>query len=143
MHKIRFLLKESFDLPQPLQIDGECGYNDEARMHANDFAVFCQQQLGLEKLPTIKILGSRVGEMTTGAFNPATDEIMVLGGGRALVDMMRTLAHELTHYRQRIQNKIVSTKRDWNLEGEADTMAGKIVYTYAHAVSENMAIYDF
>jgi hypothetical protein len=66
-----------------------------------------------------------------------------LGGGRALVDMMRTLAHELTHYRQRLQNKIKSTKRDWDLEGEADTEAGKLVFTYAHAVEENMAVYDF
>lgn len=142
MHKLRFLLKESFELPQPLQIDAGCGYGDEARMHANDFAIFCMQQLGLEQLPSILIVATREGGMTTGAFNPANDQIMVLGGGRALVDMLRTLAHELTHYRQRLQNKIKSTERDWDLEGEADAEAGKMVYTYAHAVPENMAIYE-
>jgi hypothetical protein len=143
MHKLRFLLKESFELDQPLQIDPNCGYPDEARMHANDFTIFCMQQLGLPDLPRIRILAVREGGMTTGAYDPRTHEIMVLGGGRALVDMMRTLAHELTHYRQRLQNKIKSTKRDWDLEGEADAEAGKMVFTYAHAVEENMAVYDF
>lgn len=142
MHKLRFVLKESFQLPQSLEIDAECQYSDEARMHANDFAEFCKEQLAIPNLPKISIVANRVGQMTTGAFDPSNDMIIVLGGGRALVDVLRTLAHELTHYRQRIQNKIKSTKRDWNLEGEADAEAGKAVYMYAHAVPENMAIYE-
>jgi Zn-dependent peptidase ImmA (M78 family) len=98
--------------------------------------------LGIPNLPQIEIVAQRIGGMTTGAYDPATHKILVLGGSRALADVLRTLAHELTHYRQRLQNKIKSTKRDWEIEGEADAEAGKMVYTYAHTVPENMAIYD-
>ena len=142
MHKLRFLLKESFELPQALEINPECGYSDDARMHANGFATYCKQNLGLPNLPKIIVLAVRLPGMTTGAFDPKDDIIYVLGGGRALVDMLRTLAHELTHYRQRLQDKIKSTKRDWNLEGEADAEAGKMVFTYAHATPDNNIIYE-
>jgi hypothetical protein len=142
MNKLRFILKESFELPQALEIDVECGYSDDARMHANNFATYCQQNLQLPNLPRIKIVATRVGGMTTGAFDPSNNEILVLGGGRALIDVLRTLAHELTHYRQRLQDKIKSTQRDWNLEGEADAEAGKMVYTYAHASPENAIVYE-
>ncbi len=140
MNKLHFLLKESFEIPQPVVI--ECDYSDDAKMHVNDFAVFCQKQLGLPTLPTIKIVAIREGGMTTGAFNTVTDEILVYGNKRALVDVLRTLAHELTHYLQRIEKRIKSSKRDWEIEGEADAQAGKLVYTYAHMDIKNKAIYE-
>jgi hypothetical protein len=142
MHKLRFLLKESFMLPQVIQIDADCGYCDNARMHANNYAVFCMKQLGLTQLPKIRIVLAREGGMTTGSFNLTNNEILVLGGRRALVDVLRTLAHELTHYRQSLQKKITSNERNWDLEGEADTEAGKMVFMYTHAIPENMIIYE-
>jgi len=114
MNRLRCILKESFNLPQPLKIDENCGWSNEGYFHANNFALWCQKNLGLQKLPHIKIVSHREGGMTTGAFDPSNDTIIVLGGGRALVDVMRTLAHELTHYRQRLQNRIKSTKEIGN-----------------------------
>jgi hypothetical protein len=143
MHRVRYLLKESFELPSQLSIDEGCGFGEEAWKHVNDFAEFCKENLGLPNLPKIRIVATREGGMTTGAYDPKTHMILVYGKGRALVDVLRTLAHELTHYRQRLQDKIKSFKRDWDLEGEADAEAGKMVYTYAHASEENMGIYEF
>jgi hypothetical protein len=142
MDKLRFLLRESFELARTIQIDDNCGYSDDARMHSNNFADYCKQNLGLPNLPDIQFVAERVGQMTTGAFDPSNNKIMVLAGGRALSDVLRTLAHELTHYRQMLQKKIKTTQRDWNLEGEADAEAGKMVFTYAHATPDNMAIYE-
>lgn len=142
MHKLRSILKESFQLPSNISVDENCGWGEEAWFHLSEFCDFCKQNLGLPKIPNIRIVSVREGGMTTGAFDPATDMILVYGLDRAVVDVFRTLAHELTHYRQRLQNKIQSTKRDWELEGEADAEAGKMVYTYAHATPENMGIYE-
>lgn len=144
MHRIRQILKESFELPpSQITIDDGCGFGEEIWKHIHEYANFCKEHLGLPDLPRIRIVATREGGMTTGAYDPKSHAILVLGKGRALPDIMRTLAHELTHYRQRLQNKIKSFKRDWNLEGEADAEAGKMVYTYAHASPENMGIYEF
>lgn len=158
MHRIRYLLRETFELQndvaeQPpveqisdpetsLSIDEGCGLSEEAWQHLNAFAQFCQENLGLPNLPNVHIVATREGGMTTGAYDPQSHEILVYGKNRALVDIMRTLAHELTHYRQRLQDKIKSAKRDWNLEGEADAEAGKMVYTYTHSAPENMGVYE-
>jgi hypothetical protein len=142
MHRIRYLLRESFDLPSQITIDEACGWGEQSWHHVNEFAKWCQENLGLPNIPRIKIVGEREGGMTTGAYDPQTDTISAYGSQRALVDVLRTLAHELTHYRQRLQNRIKSTQRDWDLEGEADAEAGKMVYTYAHANPQNMSIYE-
>lgn len=142
MHKFRHILKESFSLQSRFSIDEECGFGETHWGFINEFLNFCKENLGLPNIPSVKITGSREGGMTTGAYNPDTDEIMVLGKGRALPDILRTLAHELTHYRQRIENKIKTSERDWNLEGEADSEAGKMVYTFAHKDPSYMQIYE-
>jgi hypothetical protein len=107
-----------------------------------EFLEFCKTNLGLPNIPNINIADNRNNGMTTGAYEPSTDRISVYGKGRALVDVLRTLAHELTHYRQRLNDQIKSNDRDWNLEGEADAEAGKMVYTFAHQDPNYMQIYE-
>ena len=142
MHKLRFLLKESFQLESNISIDEGCGFGESHWKFVNEFANYCKQNLGLPDVPSIKIVDNRQGGMTTGAYDPQTHGILILGKGRALVDVLRTLAHELTHYRQRLKNQIKSDKRDWNIEGEADAEAGKMVFTFAHSDPSRLGIYE-
>jgi hypothetical protein len=134
--------KTSKPTKSSLKIEDGCGFSKEANKHLIAFADFCKIGLDLPDLPPIQIISKRIDGMTTGAYDPDTHTIYVLGLKRALPDIMLTLAHELTHYRQRLQDKIKSSKRDWALEGEADAEAGKMVYTYAHDTEDNMKIYD-
>jgi len=138
---IKQLLTETF--VRKCLVDSNIGFVSEHIFFLENFSEFCQEQLGLPQLPKIRICGTREGGMTTGAFIPSKDEILVYGKDRALVDILRTLGHELTHYRQRLNGQIKSTERDWDLESEADTEAGKLVYNFAHSSDENMKIYDF
>lgn len=142
MYHITRLLKEAFNLPSNINVDAECQWGDEKWHHLIEFSNWCRRNLELPDLPSIRIVASRENGMTTGAFNPATNEISVYGTNRALVDILRTLAHELTHYQQRLNDKIKTMERDWTIEGEADAAAGKMVYTYAHASPQNMGIYE-
>jgi hypothetical protein len=141
-YRIKTLLEESFGLSPNLKIDEECGLPQEAWYFMGDFIAWCQQHLKLENVPKIHICSNRENGMTTGAYDPQSSQIFVYGKGRALVDIMRTLAHELSHHNQRLQDRIKSTKRDWNLEGEADANAGKMVFTFAHSQPQRMKIYD-
>lgn len=141
MKQVRSILLEAFT--QDLcEVDMDLDWQGGKNFYLNEFAGFCCKHLGIPKLPPIRIVATREGGMTTGAYDPATHQILVYGKGRALVDILRTLAHELTHYRQRLQDKIKSTKRDWNLEGEADGEAGKMVFNFAHSTPTNMKIYE-
>ena len=66
------------------------------------------KELGLEDQNVhIRLLGANPSEpITTGAYNPSDKTCTTIVGGRHLVDWCRTLAHELTHFRQDVQKKL-------------------------------------
>jgi hypothetical protein len=65
-----------------------------------DFCIFCQEKLGIKELPLIKIVSKRGSDMSTGAYVPQLNRIKVLAGKRALLDILRSIAHELVHRSQ-------------------------------------------
>ena len=66
----------------------------------NDFIQYLQKLYPLKREVTIKFLGERVGDMTTGQRN-TDNEILILSKGRMNRDILRTLAHEWVHEYQR------------------------------------------
>lgn len=67
-----------------------------------DFLRFCQKNSPLKKDVDIHLLGERFGKMTTGS--EIAGKIKVLAGGRMLIDILRTLAHEWVHEFARQRN---------------------------------------
>jgi hypothetical protein len=69
---------------------------------------------------------------TAGYFDPGTCRVFVAVHNRAIADVMRTLAHELTHCRQKQQGIIFPHDDDGlqPLEDEANTMSGRLVRFY-------------
>lgn len=68
-----------------------------------DFIDFAAKALDLQKVP--KITFSDDEELaknmhSLGAYNPKTDELLVVKGPRLTADILRTLAHELVHRKQ-------------------------------------------
>lgn len=103
-----------------------------------DFLKFCNSILKMEDMPDIYLHTIKKPDMTTGMYNRGEHIIHVLVGKRLLVDVLRTIAHELTHARQHetglldIHLAYVDPMDEMGdidtvYENEAYTLAGNIV----------------
>jgi len=96
---------------------------------AKEFVKFTIKELGLKSLPkSIKFEGDDYSaqHLTFGTYNPSTDEIVVVKGQRHPIDVLRTLAHELVHHKQREDGQELNGEDGSNTENEANAKAGKI-----------------
>ncbi len=119
--------------------------NDQQIQLLEKFIEHCKNHLKLSDLPTIVYSTDRnEAPMTTGVFIPDQNIIYVYIKGRAFCDWLRTLAHELTHYKQYVENRIPDNieGRDLELEAEANVASGDIVYEFAHSDEDHQMIYD-
>jgi len=65
-----------------------------------DFLKFCQRKLRIADLPVVHLHKTKKPHMTTGSYLMTDNAIHVLVGHRLVVDILRTIAHELTHRKQ-------------------------------------------
>ena len=74
----------------------------------------------------------------TGKYNNDFNTLWVYTGNRNLVDIMRTLAHELVHRKQDTEDRVegVQTGPGHPLEQEADVVAGTLMKLYAKKFPE-------
>lgn len=99
-----------------------------------DFLKFCNSILKLEDMPDIYLHTIKKPEMTTGMYNRGEHMIHVLVGKRLLVDVLRTIAHELTHARQEetgLLDKHLANVDPMNEMGDIDTIYENEAYTLA------------
>lgn len=89
------------------------------------FIKFAAKELKLSSLPKINLVGH--SEDNKRAFGHYKDHgsITVRMVGRHPLDVMRTIAHELTHYKQRSKNSKEQSKED-----QANAIAGRIMRKY-------------
>ena len=82
-----------------------------------------------DKEVKIRLLGAKPTEpITTGAYNPNTKTCSTIVGGRHMVDWCRTLAHELTHYKQHLDGKLETSHPEigGEIEDDANVQSGRI-----------------
>ena len=97
---------------------------------AKEFVKFTVKELGLKSLPkNIKFEGDDYSaqHLTFGTYNPYTDEIVVVKGQRHPIDVLRTLAHELVHHKQREDGKELNGEDGSDIENEANAKAGELM----------------
>jgi hypothetical protein len=117
-----------------------CQFTNEQAPPSNeetliDFVKFCSDQLGLENEPVLKIRKdpewSRRNK-TFGRFNGGTGQLEVSVAGRHMMDVLRTIAHELTHQHQHEREDVPEhageTGSEW--ENEANARAGVLMRDY-------------
>jgi Zn-dependent peptidase ImmA (M78 family) len=109
----------------------------------NEFVKFTAKELQLKSLPAkIKMVGSDYSKqhLTFGTYQPSTDEIVIVNTGRHIADVLRTLAHELVHHKQREEGKPADGSDGSPVEDEANAMAGTLMrrfrYLYPEMYSE-------
>jgi hypothetical protein len=100
-----------------------------------DFVHFCSDQLGLENEPILKIRKDpewSKRNKTFGRFNGGTGQLEVSIAGRHVMDVLRTIAHELTHQHQHEREDVPEhageTGSEW--ENEANARAGILMRDY-------------
>jgi len=102
----------------------------KTRRNYNEFVQYCCDFLELEQKPTIR-LTDKIFDETFGFFNSDDDSITVSYNRRHQMDVMRTIAHELTHYRQRLDGEDLDGSDGSDHENEANAFAGVILRQWA------------
>lgn len=113
----------------------------EKRETIDKFVKFCNHGLNIQRPCQIGFVDEPEQGMTTGCFSPMTREIKVLTKGRALVDILRSIAHELVHAKQHEEGRLEPGSGDDGspIENEANSLAGVIMRKFQR---ENRDIYD-
>ena len=117
--------------------------NDDKKDKLNRFVKFVKNQLELDTVPVISIQNHRENIKTTANYDYTKDEkiIKVCSKGRALVDVMRSIAHEMVHHKQFEQGRLKVQPPDigGEIEDEANAKAGQYIKMFA---KEDQTIYD-
>jgi len=100
-----------------------------------EFVKFVKKELDLEKCPTI-VLQNGKGNLKTTANYDYTKEnkvIRVNAKNRAMVDVMRSIAHEMVHHKQFEQGRLKVQPPDigGEIEDEANARAGQYIKIFS------------
>jgi len=110
-----------------------------------DFMCFVQFKLEMKEPIKVILMDKKKDGMTTAAYSPYYNENYIVCGGRAMVDILRSIAHELVHNRQRELGlfNIGDPVQDIGgaIEDEANSIAGVFIKDYAKNYG-NEHIYD-
>lgn len=109
------------------------------------FAKSCADYLGLETAPVIRLQQDPEWTRQNGTFGRYTagqhQQIELATSGRHIIDILRTLAHEMTHalqdQRSGLPDNAGETGSPW--EDEANAMAGRIMRNWAEQEPEMFA----
>ena len=100
------------------------------------FIDYCVQQLGIEQMPVVKFKKDpqwSARNKTFGRYSPDQNLLEVSLADRHVMDILRTVAHELTHTRQHEVQDVPSSAGEtgsrW--ENEANARAGVLMRDYA------------
>lgn len=93
----------------------------------NEFVDFCAEALQLDELPVINAINDGSMGSTFGCYSDGEISINMLN--RHPMDVLRTLAHELVHYRQDCDGELHerSGEDGSDHENEANAMAGVLM----------------
>lgn len=118
---------ETVETPSGLSIEEEKTLNDML----SDFVPLALKELKLKKLPPIKFqkIVNPEDQPTFGRYKNESDAIFIGVENRHPIDILRTLAHELAHYKQDLDHKLGkhSGETGSNDEDEAHAQAGVIM----------------
>ena len=110
-----------------------------------NFMEFCADQLGIDKDISLRIRRDpqwSVRNKTFGRYNDGTKELEVGIGGRHIMDVLRTVAHELVHQKQNQDNTVPADAGEdgSEYENEANAQAGVLMRQYGKLHPELFAV---
>jgi hypothetical protein len=115
-----------FNISQSFVAEGISRQDFEQIVHT--FLSFAKKELNIKDLPKIKFVDDKKIAKRMSAFGQIKDNHIVISiVDRHPMDILRTLAHELTHYRQHKSGVFGSGHAGAPTENEANKLAGTIV----------------
>jgi len=109
--------------------------SDEKKKKLQEFVKFVKKELDLKSVPTISIQNGRKGLKTTANYDYTKENkiIKVNAKNRAIVDVMRSIAHELVHHKQFEQGRLKVRPPDigGEIEDEANAKAGQFIKMFS------------
>ncbi len=116
---------------------------DKQKEKLGKFVKFVKDQLELKQVPKIVIQNGRKDLKTTANYNYNLDDkvIKVNAKNRMLVDVMRSIAHEMVHHKQYEQGRLKVKPPDigGEIEDEANAKAGQFIKMFS---KEDETLYD-
>ena len=108
---------------------------EEADLRAvADFVNFAKEFLGITDDIKIKLAFERTSDLKTTAYYSMLGELVVYAKDRAIIDICRSIAHELVHHKQNLEERLVNAVKDGEdgspIENEANAVAGIIIRKY-------------
>jgi Zn-dependent peptidase ImmA (M78 family) len=109
-----------------------------------EFVKFVKKELGIKDMPEILVKATRDGLKTTANYDYRQEKkvVKVYGKNRALVDIMRSIAHELVHHKQFEDGRLDGPKPPdigGEIEDEANAKAGQFIKMFSRL---DETIYD-
>ena len=109
--------------------------NDNKKEKITEFVKFVRKQLQLEKCPTIVLQNGRGELKTTASYDYSKENkiVRVNSKNRAIVDIMRSIAHEMVHHKQFEQGRLKVKPPDigGEIEDEANAKAGQYIKMFS------------
>lgn len=100
-----------------------------------EFVKFVKGELGIKKMPVITIQNHRNDIKTTAHYDYTKEpkEVKVCMKNRALVDVMRSVAHEMVHHKQFEDGRLKEKPQNigGEIEDEANAKAGQYIKMFA------------
>jgi Zn-dependent peptidase ImmA (M78 family) len=98
-----------------------------------NFIRFTCNYLKIDSLPKIKFLSNPIQNVNANsfaAFAPDQNQIMLYAKNRHILDVFRSLAHELVHYKQSLSRSDLDGSTGSADENQANAIAGQIMRLY-------------
>ncbi len=122
-------------MKRKLYISPKLDLDAEKTLLISDFINFCCDELPIRGGCKIHIVSDREANRisTTAVYMVGQNDIRVYGKNRSLADVMRSVAHEMTHMMQDEQNLLHGNVRDAGgfHEDQANAKAGELLKLYA------------
>ena len=118
--------------------------NDQQKEKLTEFIKFVKGELKLKSTPKVVVQNGRKELKTTANYDYTQSEkiIKVNAKNRMLVDVMRSVAHELVHHKQYEDGRLDGPKPPdigGEIEDEANAKAGQLIKMFAQ---KDQTIYD-
>ncbi len=118
----------------------DIAYEQVVQGHVNDFINHAKDHLGLKELPKVELVNDKKAAQENASFGgyyPGEKTIRVNIAGRHPVDILRTLAHEMVHYRQDLDGQLedvaMAGETGSTFENEANSEAGIMMRNYGRS----------
>jgi hypothetical protein len=100
-----------------------------------DFLNFSCKELGIQTLPRITFISKPISNSESNSFaaySPNMKQVQLYIKNRHILDILRSLCHELVHYRQDLNDQLKpdSGKTGSEEENEANSVAGQVMRKY-------------